>query len=96
MISELIGQMPGEEFDALLDGFIESGRDDPLPAEAFVELWADIEDARKPVEIEGMIVKGKLVFLPPAHADVPLVVRENEIAIGGQVIRIRLAPTGAA
>lgn len=92
MSEKRVGEMDDKDFMELVHNFIEtqSGSDDPLPGETFFELWAEIERERKPVEIQGMIVEGKLVFLPPAHADVPLFVRENEIAIGGHVVRVNL------
>jgi hypothetical protein len=84
--------MSNDEFDALVDRFIEtqSSEEAPLPGETFFEMWADIEDAREPIDIQGMVVDDRLILLPPVHTDVPLTVRENEIAIGGQVIRVHL------
>jgi len=92
MKEKLIGQMDGEEFDSLLERFIEtqSGPDEPLPSEVFFDLWADIEEGRVPIEINGMVVEGRLVLLPPASASVPVTVSENEIVLGDQVIKIRL------
>ncbi|MBC8254762.1 MAG: hypothetical protein H8E35_12160 [Ardenticatenia bacterium] len=96
MSEKLLGQMNGEEFEALVDKFIESqGKDIPLPGETFFEMWADVEDTGRPIDIQGMIVDDRLVFLPPARADVSLIVRENEIAVGGSVIRVHLVPARA-
>lgn len=92
MKEKLVGQMDGEEFDSLLERFIEtqSGPDEPLPGEVFFDLWADIEEGRAPIEINGVVVEGRLVLLPPASASVPVTVSENEIVLGDQVIKIRL------
>ena len=97
MNEKLIGQMNGEEFETLVDRFIEtqSSEDAPLPGETFFEMWADVEDTRRPIDIQGMIIDDRLVLLPPARADVPVTVHENEITISGRVIRVHLVPARA-
>ena len=45
MIEKHVGAMKYDEFMKLIDNFIEtqSSSDDPLPAETFFDLWAEIE-----------------------------------------------------
>lgn len=94
MNDKVIGQMSEEEFNALIERFIEtqSDKDDPLPGEVFFDLWAEIEAAREPIAIKGMVVEGKLVFLPPVGTSAPLIVHDNEIAVGGHIVRVELVP----
>jgi hypothetical protein len=69
-----IGQMPVEEFVALMEGFISrrSGADDRLPGDVIFELLGQAEKARlqpaakeAPVRVKGYVRRGQLVLTAP-------------------------------
>jgi hypothetical protein len=81
-----IGQMPAEEFEALMEGFISrrSGEDDRLPGDVFFELLGQAEKVRfqsavkeAPVRVKGYVKKGQLVLIAPAGS--PLQAEGNRV-----------------
>lgn len=72
-----IGQMPAEEFEALMEGFIgrRSGEDDRLPGDVFFELLEQAEKTgsqpatkEAPVRVSGRVLRGQLVLTAPPRA----------------------------
>jgi hypothetical protein len=95
-----IGQMPPEEFDALIEDFVaqRSGQDDRLPGNVFFELLSRYERAEPllsageaPVRVKGRVVEGKLVLIAPPGS--PLQAEGNRVrwADGHEMI-IELEP----
>ena len=72
-----LGQMPAEEFDALIEGFISqrSGQDDRLPGDVFFELLARYQPAGRslsgkepPARVRCRVLEGRLVLTAPANS----------------------------
>jgi hypothetical protein len=69
-----IGQMPAEEYEALMENFISrrSVEDDRLPGDVFFELLGQSEKTRlqsvvkeSPVRVTGRVLQGQLVLTAP-------------------------------
>jgi hypothetical protein len=79
--------MNEEEFDALVEQFIERG-EDKVTLPTFLRVMADIAEqrARREVELTGRIVNGDVIFDTPT----PLPVAHNTIYIGDTKIVLKL------
>jgi hypothetical protein len=80
-----------EEVEALFDNW--AGRDfEDIPIDTFFATLEEIETQRPPqcIEMEGEIVGGKLVFMPPKDVPLPFTVRDNEIILDDYTIRVHL------
>ncbi len=81
-----IGQMPAEEFEALMEDFIgrRSGEDDRPTGDVFFELLGQAEKARlqpamkeAPVRVTGYVRRGQLVLTAPPGS--PLQTEGNRV-----------------
>jgi predicted nucleotidyltransferase len=87
MKAQTFDELSQEEFNQLIDGFIERG-DDEMELSTFFTVMHELELKRcsKVIELEGEIVDDKIVFDTPA----PLPVRPNEIYVGDTKIVLKL------
>ena len=79
MDKPVIGQMDTDEFEAMIENFIEhrSGEDDRLPAQTFFELLAEREATTEPVEVRvTWSERGPEISASP---DAPLTIEGNRI-----------------
>lgn len=79
MDQRVIGQMESDEFETLIEGFVEhrSGEEDRLPAQTFFELLAERVRGGEPVEIQiSWLETGPVITAPP---DAPLVIEGRHI-----------------
>jgi len=78
-MNKLLGHMDTDEFENLIDAFIEhrSGEDDRLPAETFFELLAEQQIATEPVEIHIVLAETGAVIT--ASPDAPLTIEGRRI-----------------
>lgn len=61
MDEPVIGQMETDDFEAMIEDFIErrSDEDDRLPAQTFFELLAEREAMSEPVEVHTYMVRNR-------------------------------------
>ncbi len=87
MAEQTIANMSEEEFDALVEQFIERG-EDKVTLPTFLSIMADIAEQRKEREVEltGRFVNGELYFDTPT----PLPVGKNTIYVGLTKIVLKL------
>lgn len=95
-----LGQMPPEESDALIEGFISqrSGQDDRLPGDVFFELLAGYQPAERllpgkepPTRVRCRVLEGRLVLTAPP--DSPLWVEGNRVRwLDGHELILELEP----
>jgi hypothetical protein len=91
MAGKTISRMKSEEFDALVDQFIDRG-EDQVTLPTFLQVMADINEQRKQREVEltGRVVNGEVIFDTPT----PLLVGKSTIYVGDTkvVLKLRLDP----
>ena len=76
----IVGHIDTDEFEALIETFIEhrSGEDDRLPAQTFFELLAERQAAKEPLEIHvAWSETGPVITASP---DAPLTVEGHRIS----------------
>jgi hypothetical protein len=79
MDKPVVGHMDTEEFETMIETFIEhrSGEDDRLPAETFFELLAERQADTEPLEIYvAWLETGPVITTSP---DAPLTIEGNRI-----------------
>ena len=93
MNKAIVGHMNTDEFEAMVETFIErrSGEDDRLPAQTFFELLARRQMAMAPVEIHiAWLEAGPVVMVSP---DAPLTVEGYRIRFDdGRELILRFDP----
>jgi hypothetical protein len=69
-MNKLLGQMDANEFETLLDAFIErrSGEEDRLPAQTFFELLAEQEKSLEPVDLHITFSESGPIITAPSDA----------------------------
>jgi hypothetical protein len=79
MSKATIGQMDADEFEAMIETFIEhrSGEDDRLPVQTFFELLAERQIATEPVEVHIAWLEAEPVIM--ASPDAPLTIEGHRI-----------------
>lgn len=86
-----IESIPAEEFERIVDRFIEQAAawDGTLPAETFFEAWDELASEEAPLEVQAVIVDNELLLeTPPAS---PLTARGSHILLeDGRELVIRL------
>lgn len=96
MTEKSLTEMSYDEFQALIDGYIErsSQQTGEMPASVFFELLFErlAARARQTIEVTGRIVDKKLVLSSPGSESAPVQVRGNQIFVGDQRIVVRLDP----
>ncbi len=87
MADKTISNMSDEEFDALVEQFIERG-EDKVTLPTFLQVMADVAEqrAQREVELTGRVVNGKVIFDTPT----PLPVVHNTIYVGDTKIVLKL------
>ena len=94
MVERDLTEMTAEEFEALIDGYIErsSRRDDEIPAETFLELLFEtsVEQVQETIQLTGDIVNGELQFHVPTDREAAIQTRGNQILVGNKLIVVSL------
>jgi hypothetical protein len=87
MENKTIATMNEDEFNALIENFIERGEDQITP-QTFFEVMADIAEERsqREVELSGRVVNGEIIFDQPAA----LPVGANTLYVGDTKIKLNL------
>ena len=87
MSKETFEELSVEEFDDLIENFINRG-DDRIELSTFLEAMAEIEKEKTPriVELSGEFANGEVIFDTPS----PLTVQDNEIIVGDEKIVLKL------
>ena len=88
-----IENIPAEEFEQIVDRFIEQAAawDGTLPAETFFEAWDALTDEETPLEVQAVIVGNELVLETPPES--PLTTQGSRIRLeDGRELVIRLRP----
>lgn len=96
MTGKLLGSLKPEEFEELIESFIERPEPDTMSFEAFdqaVQRLAE-EAVAETIEVTGMIEEGMIVF--DALEAAPITAQGNEILIGGLRLVVRLRQAEAA
>jgi len=86
-----IENIPAEEFERIVDRFIEQAAawDGTLPAEIFFEAWEALRGEETPLEVEAVVVGGELLLETPPES--PLTARGSRILLeDGRELVIRL------
>ena len=86
---KVLGELTIEDFDELIEGYIEHGGPDAVSFAAFGEVLADLEaeSAQETVELTGIVRGDTLVFDQPRA---PITVKGNEIFLRGTKLIIKL------
>jgi len=94
MVEKSLTEMSYDEFQVLIDGYIErsSRETGEMPASTFFELLFErlAARARRTIEVTGRIVDRELVLSLPGPESVPVQVQGNQIFVGDQRIVVRL------
>lgn len=90
-----ISKMDTEEFDALINTFIDRETTDmgEVTAPLFYEALQDIfesDTSTEMVELEGEIINNQLVFHLSTEIETAVQVQDNEIVVGDQRIVVKL------
>ncbi len=86
-----IDNIPTEEFEQIVDQFIERAAawDGTLPADVFFDAWNTLADEDTPLEVDAVIVGNELVLETPPES--PLTARGSRICLeDGRELVIRL------
>jgi len=91
MTEKLLGSLSAEEFNELVDAYIERSEPDTMSFEALDEAVRRLaqEAVAETIEVTGVVQGDTIVFDPPKAA--PVIAHGNELLIGGLrlVIKIR-------
>ncbi len=94
MSEKAINPIDFDEFQSLVDGFIErsSPAYDEMPASTFFELLFEklAKRVTETLEVEGKIINNRLVLQLPVDIETAVQVKDNEILIGDQRIVVKL------
>lgn len=94
MVERDLTEMTAEEFEALIDGYIErsSRRDDEVPASLFLQLMFEtsVEQVQETIQLTGDIVNGELQFHVPTNREAAIQTRGNQILVGNKLIVVSL------
>ena len=92
---KVLGELTIEEFDELIEGYIEHGGPDAVSFAAFGEILADLEaeSAQETVELTGVVRGDTIVFDQPR---VPITVKGHEICLRGTKLIIKLRKAQSA
>ena len=98
MKEKILDTLEPEEFDALIESYVERPEPDTLSFEALDQAARRLaqEAVAETIELTGVVEEGAFVFDPPKAA--PVVAHGNEVVIGGLrlVVKIRPAPPGVS
>ncbi len=91
MAKETIGDLTTDEFNQLVENFIDR-EDDRIEPTTFLKAMAALERKRgtKEVELTGRVVNGEIIFDTPT----PLPVIKNTLYIGDTKVTLRLRVEG--
>ena len=94
MVEKSLSEMSYDEFQVLIDGYIErsSRQTGEMPASVFFELLFErlAARARRTIKVTGHIVDRKLVLSLPRPETTLVQVQGNQIFVGDQRIVVRL------
>lgn len=97
MTEKLIGEMDDEEFEQMVNAFIDRpvGPDDPIPAELVFAMLDEAERPERALDLESTIVGDRLVLSTPPGVTVPANVREIEVNLPGVRVIVSLESVAA-
>jgi hypothetical protein len=86
---KVLGELTIEEFDELIESYIERGGPDAVSFTAFGEVLADLEaeSIQETIEVTGVVLGDTIVFDQPRA---PITVKDNEIFLRGTKLVIKL------
>ncbi|MDH7484930.1 MAG: hypothetical protein QHJ81_01490 [Anaerolineae bacterium] len=86
---KVLGGLTIEEFDELIEGYIEHGGPDAVSFTTFGKILADLEaeSVQETVELTGVVRGDTIVFDQPRA---PITVKDNEIFLRGTKLIIKL------
>lgn len=92
MTQKTLDALEPEQFDALIETFIDRSEPDTLSFEAFDQAARRLAQkaVAETIELTGVVEKGAIVFDPSRAA--PVIARGNEIVIGGLRLVVKLRP----
>lgn len=89
---KILNTLGSEEFDTLVETFIDRSEPDTLSFEAFDQAARSLAQkaVAETIELTGVVEEGAIVFDPSKAA--PVVARGNEVLIGGLRLVVKLRP----
>lgn len=96
MKRKILDTLEPEEFDALIEAYVERSEPDALSFEALDQAARRFaQDAvAETIELTGVVEEGAIVFDPPES--VPVLARGNEVVIGDLRLVVKLRPAPPA
>lgn len=88
---DLFENYPPEKIEALFEAWEQRDFED-IPSDIFFAALTEPEGERplQQIDMEGKIVGGKLILIPPQNIPLPFTVHDNEIIMGNYTIRLHL------
>ncbi len=96
MNRKILDTLEPEEFDALIETYVERSEPDALSFEALDQAARRLaqEAVAETIELTGVVEEGAIVFDPPTSA--PVLARGNVVVIGGLRLVVKLRPAPPA
>ena len=96
MTDKQLGSLEPEEFERLIESFVERSEPDTMSFTAFDQAIQRLAEAAiaETIEVTGTIKEGEIVF--DASEAAPIVAQGNEILIGGLRLVVHLRQAEAA
>lgn len=92
-MTETVESVSTTEFEHAVQQYIHwaADWDGALPADVFFGIWADFQQAKKPLQLHAQIVQGQLKFMAPTEGAIK--VMDNTIYLeDGRELMIHLEP----
>ncbi len=93
MTTETIDSVSTAEFENAVRQYISwaAAWDGALPADVFFGIWADLQQEKKPLQLQARVVQGQLQFMTPTEGTIKVV--DNAIYLeDGRELVIHLEP----
>lgn len=96
MVDKLLGTLEPQEFDHLVEAFIERSEPDTMSFEAFDQAVYRLaqEAITETIELTGVVQGDTIIFDTPESA--PVITQGNEVLIGGLRIVVKLRQVAMA
>lgn len=94
MTEKLIGEMNNQEFEQMMEAFIDrpAPLDDEIPAELVFTMIDQVEKPKHLLELESIVVDNRLVISALPNVPVPTNVREIEINLLNVRLIVQVEP----